>query len=119
MIDLPEVNTENYSKYISDISKFPLLTDDKAKIKLILSSIGDEESFRELFDSHARFVVSIAKHYSKEDVEIADLINAGNLGLKKAIKNYYKGYSKKSFMRVLFLFAFQEINEKIKTIKNK
>jgi len=50
---------------------------------------------------------------------MADLINAGNLGLKKAIKNYYKGYSKKSFMRVLVLFAFQEINEKIKTIKNK
>jgi RNA polymerase primary sigma factor len=47
-----------------------------------------ERVYSELVQGNLRFVITIAKQYQNQGLDLCDLINEGNLGLMKAIKNF-------------------------------
>ena len=49
---------------------------------------GDEDAFRKLIESNLRFVVAMAKKYSRSGYPLHELINEGNLGLIEAASRF-------------------------------
>ena len=49
---------------------------------------GDEEAWRELVRCNLRLVVSVARGYAGRGLELADLIQEGNLGLMRAARGF-------------------------------
>lgn len=73
------------NRYLSEISKIPLLTTEEEVELTLLSSKGDLNAREKLVKSNLRFVVSVAKIYGSGDViKFEDLINEGNHGLIEA-----------------------------------
>ena len=74
--------------YISEISKYPLLTKEREEelVKKMLS--GDVGAARLLVMSNLRLVVKIALEYKNMYNNVMDLIQEGNIGLMKAISMY-------------------------------
>ena len=73
--------------YLKEIGKVPLLSPDE-EIELAKKiELGDEEAKKKLAESNLRLVVSIAKRYAGRGMQLLDLIQEGNLGLIKPLKN--------------------------------
>ncbi len=49
---------------------------------------GDEEAWRELVRCNLRLVISVARGYTGRGLELADLIQEGNLGLMRAARGF-------------------------------
>lgn len=49
---------------------------------------GDAMAFQKLVEANLRFVISVAKQYQGNSMELSDLINEGNIGLMKAVSKY-------------------------------
>ena len=80
--------------YLKEIEEYQKLS-AKEEVELAKAIIDSSEEAKEKFiNSNYRLVVSIAKKYRKESVDMLDLIQAGNLGLIKAVEkfDYTKGY---------------------------
>ena len=75
-------------KYLSDISKHPLLSveEEAALAKQIRE--GDKRAIEEIVHANLRFVVSVSKQYQHFGLSLPDLINEGNLGLIKAAHRF-------------------------------
>src|ERR1051325_4020717 len=70
--------------YLKDISKFPQLTAEQEQELGRRVRQNDEGAFRKLVESNLRFVVAMAKKYSRSGYPLHELINEGNLGLIEA-----------------------------------
>lgn len=81
-----------FKQYMMDISKFPILDENKTKQLFIEFNNGNSLARDLLINSNLRLVVSIAKKYNYSS--IMDLIQEGNIGLMKAIDLFdvNKGY---------------------------
>lgn len=53
-----------------------------------LAAAGDEKAQKKLVEANLRFVLSVAKMYSKDPILVEDLIQAGNIGLVDAAKKF-------------------------------
>ena len=88
-------NTSNAMKmYLKEIEEYPMLS-AKEEVELAKAIIDSSEEAKEKFiNANYRLVVSIAKRYRKESVDMLDLIQAGNIGLIKAVEkfDYVKGF---------------------------
>tara|TARA_R110002020_G_scaffold333849_1_gene549248 strand:- start:307 stop:1104 length:798 start_codon:yes stop_codon:yes gene_type:complete len=88
------INQAEISHYLKDVRKRKVLTPlrEKELAKLILSNkltIEEIEKIHlELLEGNLRFVISVAKDYQGQGIELADLIAEGNYGLLKAINNF-------------------------------
>ncbi|MBS2006361.1 MAG: RNA polymerase sigma factor RpoD/SigA [Cyanobacteria bacterium SZAS TMP-1] len=74
--------------YLQDIRKGKLI---KASEEIELGRkihLGDSQALSKLVVSNLRLVVSIAKKYSNQGLDLEDLIQEGNLGLIHAAKKY-------------------------------
>ena len=82
-------NTSNAMKmYLKEIEEYPMLS-AKEEVELAKAIIDSSEKAKEKFiNANYRLVVSIAKRYRKESVDMLDLIQAGNIGLIKAVEKY-------------------------------
>ena len=82
-------NTSNAMKmYLKEIEEYPMLS-AKEEVELAKAIIDSSEEAKEKFiNANYRLVVSIAKRYRKESVDMLDLIQAGNIGLIKAVERY-------------------------------
>lgn len=81
--------------YFKDLSKLPILSpEEEKKIAMKWFETRDREAGQQLVLSNLRFVVKIAKEYSKYGFKMQDLIQEGNLGLMHAVDKYdpRKGY---------------------------
>ncbi|MCT4600125.1 MAG: RNA polymerase sigma factor RpoD/SigA [Marinifilaceae bacterium] len=76
------------SKYLVDIAKIDMLTNDEEIILSQKIKKGDQRSLNRLVKANLRFVVSVAKQYQNQGIQLIDLINEGNIGLIKAAKAF-------------------------------
>ena len=68
--------------YLKDISKIPLLTPEQEKEVGAKAKLGDKKAIDKLVTSNLRFVISVAKQYQGQGIDLIDLISSGNAGLK-------------------------------------
>src|SRR5215831_10948168 len=74
--------------YLKDISRFPQLTAEEEQDLGKRVREGDESAFRKLIESNLRFVVAMAKKYSRSGYPLHELINEGNMGLIEAASRF-------------------------------
>ena len=80
--------------YLKEIGVVPLLTNEEEQELAILVEQGDTEAKQRLAEANLRLVVSIAKRYVGRGMQFLDLIQEGNMGLRKAVDkfDYTKGF---------------------------
>lgn len=74
--------------YLKEISQFPQLTAEDEQELGARVQAGDQEAFRKLIESNLRFVVAMAKKYSRSGYPLHELINEGNMGLIEAASRF-------------------------------
>ena len=74
--------------YLREIRKIALLTPEEEIALARRAKAGDTQAQSELVRRNLRFVVSVAKQYSKGGVPFEDLVNEGNMGLIRAARRF-------------------------------
>jgi len=75
--------------YIGAVNRIPVLTvEEEQALARRYQAEQELESARGLVLSHLRFVVHVARGYSGYGLQLADLIQEGNIGLMKAVKRF-------------------------------
>ena len=83
------VPTGNISGYITTANRVPMLTaEEERALAIDLQENGNVDAARKLILPHLRFVIHVARGYSGYGLNIADLIQEGNIGLMKAVKRF-------------------------------
>lgn len=88
------INTDEVQSYLKDIKKIPVITHERQdEIFELLKNRKTtpekkSELHKELIIGNLRFVVSIAKQYQNQGLDLADLINEGNIGLIKSASRF-------------------------------
>ena len=87
-------NNISLNDYLKDISKIKMLTPEQEKEVGKLAKAGDRKAIDKLTTSNLRFVISVAKQYQGQGLDLIDLIQAGNTGLIEAANRFDvdKGY---------------------------
>ena len=120
------INQAEISQYLKDVRKRKILTPAREKelAKLMLSNelslIEKEQVHLELLEGNLRFVISVAKDYQGQGVDLPDLIAEGNYGLLKAITNFKweKGFRFISYaVWWVKQSILQSLNEHARTIR--
>lgn len=75
-------------KYLLDIGKIELITAEEEVELAQRVKLGNTKALEELVSANLRFVVSVAKQYQNQGLNLADLINEGNIGLVKAAQRF-------------------------------
>lgn len=88
------LSTDAIRSYLFEIGRIPLLTGEEEVILAKRIEQGNKEAGQLLITANLRLVVSIAKKYSKSNLELLDLIQEGNIGLMRAVEkfDYTKGF---------------------------
>jgi RNA polymerase primary sigma factor len=87
-------NQDEVQHYLKDIRKIKVLTPERERELSRKMASGNlskeeiEEIHNELLVGNLRFVITVAKQYQNQGLELSDLIAEGNLGLIKAINNF-------------------------------
>jgi RNA polymerase sigma-32 factor len=75
--------------YVSAVHQIPVLTlDQEQSLAHRYRGENDLDAAKQLVLSHLRFVVHVARGYSGYGLQVADLIQEGNIGLMKAVKRF-------------------------------
>lgn len=89
------VASDSLSLYLSEIRKFPVLSESEERsLALRLYDDQDLEAAQTLIKSNLRFVVKVAGEYRNYGLKMLDLIQEGNIGLMMAVKKFdpHKGF---------------------------
>lgn len=80
--------------YLKEAGEIPLLTKEEEIDLAKRIENGDKRSKDRMIQSNLRLVISIAKNYYTQDMDLLDLIQEGNTGLIRAVEkfDYRKGY---------------------------
>ncbi len=90
---------DGLDKYLQEISRVRLVSPDEEAALAVKIKLGDEAALHRLINGNLRFVVSVAKQYQNQGLNLSDLINEGNVGLIKAAMRFdeTKGFKFISF----------------------
>ncbi len=90
---------DGLDKYLQEISRVRLISPDEEAALAVKIKQGDEAALHRLINGNLRFVVSVAKQYQNQGLNLSDLINEGNVGLIKAAMRFdeTKGFKFISF----------------------
>lgn len=85
---------DSVKMYLSEIGRTPLLKSEEEKQLFLKILDGDEKAKKLFVESNLRLVVSVAKRYQNNGLDLLDLIQEGNIGLMKAVERFdiTKGY---------------------------
>ena len=81
-------DTASLDKYLSEISRVELISADEEILLAQKIRKGDRAALDRLAKVNLRFVVSVAKQYQNQGMQLPDLISEGNLGLIKAAQRF-------------------------------
>ena len=88
------INQEEIATYLKDIRKLKVMTVERERHlsdRICSGDITEREKnqiYKELLEGNLRFVITVAKQYQNQGLDLPDLIAEGNFGLMKAIKNF-------------------------------
>ncbi len=86
---LPALQDNNLSKYISEVSKFPMLEEkEEYNLAMKFKEDGDVKAAHKLVTSHLRLVVKIAMGFRGYGLPLTDIVSEGNIGLMQAVKKF-------------------------------
>ena len=90
---------ETILKYFMDVRRCKTLTPNEEYEIAVRSSNGDLKAREQLINANLKFVVSVAKQYSREPTQFSELIAEGNIGLIEAAEHFdpYTGFKFISF----------------------
>jgi RNA polymerase primary sigma factor len=74
--------------YLDEIGHIPLLSRAQEVVLAQRVEQGDAEAIAQLVEANLRLVVSIAKRYANQGVDLLDLIQEGSLGLLRAVVRF-------------------------------
>ena len=78
-----------FSAYLQEVKKYPLLTEEEEKeLAIRLRETGDVDAAYKLTTANLMLVVKIAMTFKREWQNLMDLVQEGNVGLMKAVKNF-------------------------------
>lgn len=80
--------SDGLDRYLHEISRVPLISPDEETLLAQKIKLGNEDALHSLVSGNLRFVVSVAKQYQNQGMNLADLINEGNVGLIKAAMRF-------------------------------
>ena len=80
---------DSFELYQRQVQAIPMLTEEEEmKLATKLHNDNDLNAARQLIMSHLRLVIKIARSYSGYGLNLADLVQEGNIGLMKAVKRF-------------------------------
>ncbi len=88
-VQLPVPSIGSLDAYIRGVGALPMLSaDDERALAERLHQHNDLQAAQQLVLGNLRFVVHIARGYAGYGLQLADLIQEGNIGLMKAVKRF-------------------------------
>lgn len=121
-----QINQEEIQMYLKDIRRIKVMTPEREKelAKIITdencTEQQKEEIHQELLQGNLRFVITVAKQYQNQGLDLSDLIAEGNYGLMKAIKNFDWGRDFRFISYAVWWIKqsiLQSLNENSRTIR--
>jgi len=94
LVSTNPINQDEIQLYLRDIRKIKVMTPEREKELAKIISSKDctqrqkDDVYQELLEGNLRFVITVAKQYQNQGLDLSDLIAEGNYGLMKAIKNF-------------------------------
>jgi RNA polymerase primary sigma factor len=88
------LNTDEFQQYVNDLKKIPIISHERQEeiFTLLNQKTIDKkersELLNELVVGNLRFVISVAKMYQNQGMDILDIISEGNIGLIKAAERF-------------------------------
>ena len=88
------LNTDEFRQYIKDLKRIPVISHERQEEifsllnKKDISKKDRTELLNELVVGNLRFVISVAKMYQNQGMDVLDLISEGNIGLMKAAERF-------------------------------
>lgn len=80
--------SQSLDKYLQEIGREDLATAEEEVSLAKRIREGDESAVERLTKANLRFVVSVAKQYQNQGMQLPDLVNSGNIGLVKAVRRF-------------------------------
>ncbi len=112
--------------YLKDIRKIQVMTPEREKELAAIMNSKDctqqekDKIHQELLEGNLRFVITVAKQYQNQGLDLSDLIAEGNYGLMKAIKNFDWGRDLRFISYAVWWIKqsiLQSLNENSRTIR--
>ena len=83
------VPQDPFNAYLHEAKNYPILTEEEEKeLAIRLQETGDVDAAYKLTTANLMLVVKIAMTFKREWQNVMDLVQEGNVGLMKAVKNF-------------------------------